>query len=291
MTSLRPAWLAIGGNHAGGGPRFHQVSGLLDGGRYAHLAAVGLHDVELPANAGLLQAVSQRRQIAFHQGTKKCVHHCRAGAFIFAHLGQDFVGAGDKYSRAEHPSDDCGNLLLVLRIGIGVQKADRDRLDVGCLEALSRVEYRLFVQRHAHCAVGAQPFANLKAVTPRHQRLGLHIVQIIEFRHAYTAEFQNIAEPGRSDQAGARALVFKDGIGRDGGCVHHLFNLIGLNAVVGQQFCDTLADAPAVVVRRGGDLYRKEQAALIHQHDVGEGSTDINANAIGILFHADQPPL
>ena len=92
----------------------------------ANHAAVRLHDPEL-------RDVFQLREIAIHQRTDIGVQKRRGGALVLAELGADLVGTADIGRRAAQMASRTST--LVLRIRIGVQKADRDRLDICAAQA------------------------------------------------------------------------------------------------------------------------------------------------------------
>jgi hypothetical protein len=49
----------------------------------------------------------------------------------------------------------------------------------------------------------------------RHQRLGMLLAQAVEVRPRLAAEVEDVLEPRRADEGGARALPFQERVGRD----------------------------------------------------------------------------
>ena len=91
-------------------------------------AAVRLHDVELAAIAVRLEAALEPVEIAFGDRLHVGGEHRRVGALVFAPFAGDLVRSDHRGLRHE-PADFGGERLLMRGIGVGVQEADRDRLD------------------------------------------------------------------------------------------------------------------------------------------------------------------
>ena len=139
---------------------------------------------------------------------------------------------------------------LVVRVGVGVEQADRDRPDAGRRQPPGRGLDARRVERPPDLAFGPHPLVRLQAQPARHQRLGAPVVQRIHFRNAQPAHLQDVAETLRGDEAGQRALALQHRVGRHGRAVHHPADGPRFEPGPTEQRRNAVADAPAVIVRR-----------------------------------------
>ena len=105
-------------------------------------AAVGLHRVGGAREAARLGARLELGEVAVQHRLHVGVEDRRAGALVLAHLARDLAGVRDRHVR--QPLGQAGlRGALVVRVGVGVQEADRDRLDAQLGAAVGdRVERR-----------------------------------------------------------------------------------------------------------------------------------------------------
>ena len=125
------------------------------------------------------QLALEVRQIAVHQRLHIGVGAGGDRARIFAQL-RDHVGGERDEQVGEFALDQRAHRLLVRRIGIGVQEADRDRLDAVIDEPAHRGAHLVRIERRDHAPVAIDPLADLQPVAPRHQRLGEAQEQVVD---------------------------------------------------------------------------------------------------------------
>src|SRR5207247_9469402 len=96
---------------------------------------------------------------------------------------------------------------------------------------------------------------------------------------ALAPDFERVAEACRGEQSRPRALALDQRVGRERGAMDGRVHVAGGNAAVVEQSVDTLLDAVSGILRRGEDLADAQRAgALVHEHEAGERSADIDAN-------------
>ena len=167
----------------------------------------------------------------------------------------------------------------MVRVGVGVEQADRDRLDPGRRQPFGRGFHARRVERPPDLAFRPHPFVRLKAQPARHQRLRTAVVQRVHLRDAQAAHLQHVAEAARGDEPGQRALAFQHGVGRDGRAVDDPADGGRFEPLPVKQRRNAVADAPAVVVGRGEKLVGVQGAVRRGEHEVGKGSADVDAEA------------
>src|SRR5690606_3354499 len=91
------------------------------------------------------------------------------------------------------------------------------------------------------------------------------------------------------DQADPCPALLQDRVGRDGGAVEHLPDLAGIDPGGGTDCLDAPEHADGLVVRRRGGLLAEGLAGLlVDQQDVGEGSSDVDAEPVAHLCSFEQ---
>ena len=159
-----------GDRHAGSGPGLDKAHRELAGEVEAQRAAAGAHHEEGAARAPLLQGLGELGQIARHQRLDVGVGHRGGDAAVLADLGQH--ARGQRHGEIRPLGlDGAGRGLFVGRVGIGVQEAHGDRLDVlrlqrahgvanlGLVERCQDAARRSARARRCRCAGGAAPAA------------------------------------------------------------------------------------------------------------------------------------
>ena len=115
--------------------------------------------------------------------------------------------------------EDRADPLLVDRVGVGVQQADRDRLDALLGERPGDRPDRVLVERDEHLAVPVEPFRDPEAQRPRDERDGLLELDVVQRRPDLAADLEDVAEALGRDQRGPRDLALDDRVGRHGRAV------------------------------------------------------------------------
>ena len=144
-------------------------------------AAVGLHDVELTVEAGVLHTVDQPAQVALGHRLHVGRQHGRAGALVLAPLPRDLV-RGDHRDLGPQLAHALEHGHLVGRVRVRVDQADRDRLHAGGAEVVDDPRQRREVERLALDALLGQDPGQLAAQPARDERRRLDVVQVEEVR-------------------------------------------------------------------------------------------------------------
>ena len=144
-------------------------------------AAVRLHDQELAGERGVFEKRIRLVEIALHARTDIGIGRDRRGALELAVFLRQLVRGGDEDLRqAAH--EEIARTDLVVRIAVGMQEQDRDRLDAFALQPL-RDHLKLVVfQRAQHIARGVHALVDLDAQRALDQRPVLAEEQIVGFR-------------------------------------------------------------------------------------------------------------
>ena len=186
---------------------------------------------------------------------------------------------GVRQRLADHLAGDA----LVLGIDVGVQEADRDRLDAFRRERAAGVLEARAVELRVHLAGGEHALVDLAREPARHQRAVLVEQEVVGLRPVAAADDVDVAGAARDDQAGLGALALDQRVDGDGRAVDQLVDGGGLDAALAQAVDDALHE----LRRRGEALGLHERLRrLVEADEVGEGSADID----GDDKHVGRPP-
>ena len=189
-------------------------------------AARGLHDEEPSAHTRRGQSLDHGAEVEFHRRADIGVDHGRAGALVLADLRQHLGRQGDERSR-QLGAEAGADLLLMDRIGEGVDQADGHRLHLGGADSGDHRLEACLIEGPHDAAVGADALHGFESQAPWHERRRLLPQGGIEPRDAHAAQLQHVAEALRGDQRGAGALVLEDGVGGNRAAMQHLCNVLG----------------------------------------------------------------
>jgi hypothetical protein len=131
-------------------------------------------------------------------------------------------GAGQRQHRLGiFLGHDFRHTALMRVVGVGMQQADADRLDLMELEEPSGVAHARLVERPQLFALEIQAAADLTGILQRHQPVRLHpeIGIAIALRHRLTRDFEDMAEALGDDQAERTNIALQEGVGGDGRAV------------------------------------------------------------------------
>ena len=170
-----------------------------------------------------------------------------------------------------------------------MQIADRDRVDVLGEETPHRFANRGLVEGRVLTGPRVDSRSDLPAQVPGHQGGGLLPVDVVELVHPHATDLENVAEALGGDESGGRAGAGDDGIGGHRRPVGEGPDRRGSHPVLGQRLGHALPDGGIEVRRRGEDLLRHRPAPGKHQHDIGEGASDIHRESNRIT-HLLSPP-
>jgi hypothetical protein len=218
------------------------------------------------------QGTVQLAEIAADDRLQIGIQRSGGGALELADFRQDLRGTGDMRVR---PEGACRRQrrALVRGIGIGVDENDGQRFGARFAQCLCGRAYLVRLDRRAYGAVGQGALGHFQTQVPIDHRNEI-APQAPGLPPVPPAHFQNIAEPGRGDQANTRTLAFEQRIGADGRAVHDGPQMFG------RAECLQAGEKPhrlvAAVGRRLAD--GKPSCGLIEVEEIREGSADIDAN-------------
>ena len=190
-------------------------------------AAVRLDQQQMALEAAPAQLIIELIDIGGEDRADIGADHRGVEAFELSRAGDGVIGRRDECLGRDR-TGDLGGAQLVLRPDVGIEKADRDRLDAFGLEAAHRLLDLFFVERRDDLAVGTDPLVDADPTRARNQRLGEFDLQIIG-RHAdahAAPQFDDVAKPLGGEHAGLDAGAGEQRIRRRRGAVDDGTDLI-----------------------------------------------------------------
>ena len=203
------------------------------------------------------------------------VEHRRARALVFAELGVDL--ARDRHV-GKMRGERSPQRLLVRRVRVGVEEADRHALDAQAPEALDDGGHFAEIERRQHRAVGPDALAHLGAKPARHEGLGLgRQIDPVEMRTVHAADLEHVAEASRGDKADRADPALDDRVRDERGPVGEGGAAAGHAADRGQ----AVEQASGRIGGGRRHLERVRPARGVAGDEIGEGAahvdTDTNA--------------
>ena len=138
------------------GPDSTMKTGRTAGGIGAEDAAARLHHEQLRLHARLGEPALDPLQVALDDRPDDRVDHGRRGPQVLAELRRHLGRERDR-DPGQLLGEDLADALLVLRVDVGVEQADGDRLDALAPEDRGGVAHRLVLERPQHLALRAEP--------------------------------------------------------------------------------------------------------------------------------------
>ena len=235
-----------------------------------------MHQAERTRKTSRGKFAFEVRKVAVHQrlhiGVGAGCHRAR----VLAQLG-DHVGRKRDEQVGKLLADQRAHRLLVRRIGVGMQEADRDRLDSVIHEPAHRRAHRIGIEPCDHAAVAIDALADLQPVPARHERFREAEEKIVDVVTLLGAHFEAVAETLRGQQSEPRAAPLDDRIGDQRGAVHDLADVAERDAGLPDQLAEALERGNRRVLRRGQALVERDAAAVM-EHEVREGAADVEAD-------------
>ncbi len=151
-------------------------------------------------------ALAEGAQIPGDRRAEVRVDRGRRRALVFAELGSDLVRC-DHVRGRKTSAKLLRDAPLVLRVPVGVEETDRDRLGVDLPE-------RLELERR-HLSLGLHPPAHADAALERDEWLGMGRAQPVEMRAVLPAKVQEMLEPGGADKRCPRTRPLEERVRRD----------------------------------------------------------------------------
>src|SRR5690606_23262888 len=119
---------------------------------------------------------------------------------------------------------------------------------------------------------------HLEAQPALDERLGLAELEVVEARGAEAAELEHVAKAAGRDERRGGTLALDDRVGGDRRAVSHLANVAACDLRFAQQRRYAFFDRDAVVGGGGRQLLAEERAVVAHEHEIGEGAADVDAD-------------
>ena len=264
---------------ARGGAAQQRGDGSRDSAARGGGTATRLQDEERRPNAAVAERGVEPVEVAVDDGPHVGVERGDARAFVLAEYRIDLGRDGDREAR-ELARDDLGRAAFVGRIAKREEVADRDRLDPFLLDqARHRRMHPRLVEGHDDGAVGTNPLGDPRPAAPgseEHRCFGGH-EEVVHARALLPADLEHILEPFRHQQTDARALLFEDRVGGDGGAVHEALDVSRRRAAQREHRLHTGQDAGTEVVRRRGHLRGPDPIPPPADH-VGERASDVDTD-------------
>ncbi len=227
-------------------------------------------------------AAEPRLQIAHIAGDARAdigIDHRRRDALVLAIFAQDLVRERDEGS-GQAGAHDLAGQALVLGVGVGMEKADRDRVDTLARERGVGLAHAVAVEALQHLAGGIEPLGDLDRAVARHQRARAVEEEIVGLGPVAAADDVDIARAARHEEADRGALALDQRVDGDGRAVDQRGDA-GRRKVC---FADAIDDAVHGIARRRGCLGVMDAAGRIVESDeIGKSTADIDC-------HEDQGP-
>ena len=172
-----------------------------------------------------------------------------------------------------------------------MEEADRDRLHPLGHEVREDPGKGGEIDGMQLLAAVAHAPGQLAAQAPRHEGLGLAVVEIEEVGPVAARDLQGVAEPFGGDEPDSDSVAFGQRIDDYRGAVGEEGDRCGIDPRLFQH-----PEHPFLVVRRGGvglrDAHRGRAAVRIglEGHEIGEGSPDVGRDAYLFFGHGQAPP-
>ena len=164
---------------------------------------------------------------------------------------------------------------FVIRVGIGVEEANRYRLDAETPQIAGQFGGLGIIQRGEDISPGIQALADLEGKLARDERLGAAEIQVEGLRPVAPPDGVDIAKPPGGDQRGQRALALEHGV--DGN--RRAVDEFGQPLDVGLDRVHGLRHAPGRIGDRGRGL-GGDDPPVVKAHQIGKGSADIHRYTI-----------
>ena len=264
------------GDHTRGRAGLDHEHRPLPGRLGAEDAAARLHHEQLRLDPSLGQPSFDPLEVALDDGPDHRVDHRRGRAQVLAELGRDLGRQRDRHAR-QLLGQDRADPLLVRRVDVRVEQADRDRLHALAAKQRRSVANRVVVERGEHLARRAEPLDHADRAVARDERHRLLELRVVERRPHLARDLEQVAEPVGRDEAAARDLALDDRVRRDRRRVEDEADLRRGRLAVGERPLDRVHEALGRVGRRREHLRdRDPPGLLVDQGGIGERAADVD---------------
>ena len=240
--------------------------------RRGEQAAVGLHQRE-SRDAERGGPFGETAHVTAHHRLDESVDGRRARPFVLAELGYDVARDRDR-GVGVHLLDQREHALLVARVPVAVEEADRDGGDAGGGQACDCLHGPVLVELPHDLAERVQPLRDLGATILRRQRAGLRVVKVVDRVPILPLQLEQVLEAGRGQEAELRTLALQHRVGGDRRSVDQLHAVEALVRDHRQRFEDAFGRVGRGREGLGGG---EDVPVRTDQDQVGESTADLDA--------------
>jgi hypothetical protein len=231
------------------------------------------HQQQRARHAERVQLGAQPEQIALHHRP-----HVRVGAggreaLVLADLRAHLARKADGDVGRELSAQDLGGALLVLRPGIGVHEADRDRVDPLGGKALADRTHRALVELAQNAPAAVEASGHREAQGARDEWERAFHVDVVLLEALLVSHFEDVAQALGGDECGPGALALDERVRRQGSSVDEDGNFRRRKAGSGEHAPNAFQHAH-LRRRRRQHLDRVAARRALEDH-VGERAADV----------------
>ena len=202
------------------------------------------------------------------------------GAFVLADLAHHLMRRRDEQLRCVR-RDGARGLLLMHRVGVGVQEHERDRNDPGGAQHIDLAQELRLVERLGDAAVGPHPLADIEPQVARHERRRVFDADIVEIVFALAADLEHVAKSGSDQQPGCSAFALDQRVGEQRRRMHDAADAARVEPAFGEDRANAGDDTLLRVGMRRQYLAAPTAAAVVIMNDeIGKRTADIDAERI-----------
>ena len=161
------------------------------------------------------------------------------------------------------------------RVAEGVQQADRDGLGGGVADRRDDAVDLVVGQRDHHLPVVVEPFGHLDDPAAGHHGVGAGHGEVVQGRAVLPADHQQVPEPGGGDQQHVGAVALEHRVGGHRRAVREAVEPARLDLELGHP-----GEDPLGLVGRGRRHLGHPDLVADHEHEVGEGAPDVDAQCV-----------
>ena len=167
----------------------------------------------------------------------------------------------------------------MLRIRVGIQQADGDRLHTFRQQAIDRGVQACGIECGNYGAVRRDAFGDLPAQLARHQRFGLGHERVERMRPRLARDFQQVAEPRRGDESRRSTLSLQQRVGHHGRAKPDKCDPGAIAADLSKYLADASQRRQVRLAGRGQELVARDRAARrVEQEQIRECPADVDTN-------------
>ena len=273
-----------GSHHPAGGARAeqgHRMAGHRLGG---HDAAGGVHEQELPGVASRSQPVGEVRHVPLDARGDVGVDQRGRRALELGPARQHLVGQRHVGHVGVLVGDDLRRPPLVVGVHEAEQEHHGDRLHAERLEAADPVADGVLVEGQHDVALEVAPLGDRDAGPPPGDGSGSGVGRVPDLLLVDPPHLDLVAVAFGDEQPGGRAVHLDHRVVGSGGAVDHdvepLAQLTDVEPEAFGQLGKAVHHADRLVVERRRHLVEHDVAGGGDADDVGEGATDVDADAV-----------